>query len=90
MKFEERENNFIFVIAPRYSQEHCVASTFPDVAILFASVFLSVSTLPPSALFHQCSESPCYYTSYYENKAGEKLEKTGNKTMVYGYHGAVD
>jgi hypothetical protein len=90
MKFEEGENNFIFVIAPRYPEEHCVTSKFPDFASLFASVFLRVSTLPPSASFRQCPESPRYYTSCHENKADEKLEKTGNKAVLYGYHGAMD
>jgi len=90
MKFEERENNFIFVIALRYPEEHCVASTFPHFASLLASVFLHLSTLPSSASFHQCSESPWYYTSYHEKKADEKLEKIGNKALLYGYHGAMD
>ena len=90
MKFEEGENNFIFVVAPRYPQEHCVASKFPDFASFFASVFPCVSTLPPSASFHQYSESPCHYTSYHENKADEKLEKLGNKAVLCGCHGAID
>jgi hypothetical protein len=36
MKFEERENTFVFVIAPRYPKEHRFASNFPDFASFFA------------------------------------------------------
>jgi hypothetical protein len=53
MKFEERENNFIFVIAPRYPQEHCVASRVPRRRQLVPFCFpprvypTAVSIIPP-------------------------------------------
>ena len=82
MKSEGRKISYIFVMAPRCPKEHRFASEFPGLASLSAVLFLRVST-SPSASFHQCSESPFYYSSYHKDKVDEKFEKLGDKTLLY-------
>jgi hypothetical protein len=73
----------IFVIAPRISERALFCFRVPRLRQPVRFCF------PPH---HSTNALNLHFTTprYHEDKADEKLEKLGNKAVLYGYHGAMD